>query len=131
MNRPGSYSFVIARGKDFERSFTLKSKETGDPIPLTGLKVRAQFRSLAGQFGTTTTTTLLLELEDNDGIEITNASGGVVTLTLTAAQSQTLCPTNTKTKVAYEIELYDDGVSPEAVQGFLQGKITILPETAR
>jgi hypothetical protein len=131
MNTPGPYSFAITRGKDFERKFVFKSQATGEPMPLTGLKARAQFRSLAGQFGTTTSTTLLLELADGDGIEVTDADAGEVTLTLTVANTLTLCPANTKTKVAWEFELYDDGVSPEAVRGGLIGKVTIHPETLR
>lgn len=131
MNAPGPYSFSITRGKDFERKFVFKSQTTGVPIPLTGLKARAQFRTLAGQFGTTTASTLLLELTDGAGIEVTDADAGEVTMTLTVANTLTLCPTNTKTKVAWEFELYDDGVDPETVQGGLIGKVTINPETVR
>lgn len=134
MSLAGTYNFRLQRGADFSRVF-VKNTEADDgtltPVDLTGLKVRAQFRDPEYATGTTTSTTLLLELEDSDGIEITDAAGGEITLTLTNAQTALLCPNNIKTVVAYGIEIYDDGVSPEVVTPFLQGKVTVLPETVR
>ena len=130
----GIYDFTIQRGADFSRVFVKNTQDDEGvltPVDLTGLKVRAQFRTTAGATGLTTSETLLVELEDSDGIEITDAAAGEITLTLTNAQVALLCPDNVKTRAAYGIELYDDGVSPEVVTPFLQGKVTILAETVR
>ena len=135
MSLAGNYNFRVQRGADFSRVFVKNTSDDGGttltPVDLTGLKVRAQFRDPDGATGTTTDTTLLLELEDSDGIEITDAAAGEITLTITNAQTETLCPDNIKTVVAYGIELYNDGGSPEVVTAFLQGKVTVLPETVR
>lgn len=125
----GHYNFYVQRGADFSRLF--RKLVDGVAVNLTGLKVRAQFRSLAGVTGTTTTSTLLLELTDGNGIAITSAVAGEITLTLTNAQTLVLCPTNVKTRLAYGIELYYDGASPEVVTPFLQGTVTVVPETVR
>jgi hypothetical protein len=106
-------------------------KQTGDPVDLTGLKVRAQIRTVAGEFGTTTSTTLLLDLPNGSGISISDPTDGKITLTLTTAQTIALCPANVVTKVSYGIELYDDGVSPNIVTPFLQGFIKLRPEVVR
>lgn len=131
MSLAGHYSFSMQRGADFSRIFRRKYKATGEPAPLPGYKVRAQFRTVEGAIGTSTSQTLLLELEDGSGIGFTNVDEAEVTLTLTAAQTQALAPGNTKTKVAYGIEFYDDSVTPERVEPFLQGRVTIVPETVR
>jgi len=131
MSLPGNYSFTIARGKDFTIAFRKTDSATGDPFDLTGWKVRCQIRTLAGQFGTTTTTTLVLALADGAGVEIDDPTDGHITLNLTSAQTTTLNPSNTKLKLAYEIELYNDNDSPETVEGLVAGKITVTPETAR
>ena len=130
MSLPGKYNFTIQRGVDFSRNFVKKDQTTGIALTHSGLKARCQFRSLAGQFGTTTTTTLLLALADGAGISI-DATDIDVTLDLTVAQTLTLCPNNIKTKVAYGIELYDDSGPTETVEAFLQGVMTINPETPR
>lgn len=125
----GIYHFQLQRGADFTRLF--RKRDDAGPVNLTGLKVRCQFRSLAGETGTTTSTTLVLELPNADGVEITDATAGEITLALTTAETLTLCPANVKTTLAYGIELYDDAVSPNAVIPLLQGKVTVLPETVR
>lgn len=130
----GIYDFSIQNGADLSRVFVKNTQDDEGvltPVDLTGLKVRAQFRTPEGATGLTTSETLLVELEDSDGIEITDAANGEITLTLTNAQVALLCPDNVKTRVAYGIELYDDGASPEVVTPFLQGKVTILPESVR
>lgn len=131
MNLPGIYSFAIARGKTFERAFVWKTTDSDAPIDLTGKKVRCQIRTADGATGTSTSATLVLNLTNGGGIAITNAVGGEVTLSLTSEQSISICPLNQKTKLTYEIEVYDDSVSPEVVDGFLKGTITVLPETTR
>lgn len=129
MSLPGSHSFELARGKDFTRRF--RKLSAGVPVNLTGWKVRCQFRTLDGQYGLTAESSLLLALADGAGVAITDAVNGRVQLTLTPAQTAILCPDNVKTKVAYEIELYDDSTPPERVDGLVAGKVTVLPETAR
>lgn len=131
MSLAGRYSFAIQRGADFARAFRKSIKDSGDPVDLTGLKVRAQIRQYDNEYGTTTTSSLLLDLPNGAGVAITDAVNGEITLTLTAAQAIALCPANQKTKVSYGIEIYDDGTDPETVQPFLQGHITILPEVVR
>lgn len=131
MSLAGHYSFSVQRGADFARVFRRKYQASGEPAPLPGYKVRAQFRTLDGATGTSTTATLLLELQDGAGIEVTDEDEAEITLELSAAQTLLLAPGNVKTKVAYGIELYDDSVTPELVQPFLQGRVTILPETVR
>lgn len=129
MSLPGAYSFELARGKDFTVGF--RKLADGVPVNLTGWKVRGQIRTLAGQYGTTTSASLVLDLTDGDEVEITNALDGRVQLTLTEAQTKLLAPDNVKTKLAYELELYNDSVPQERVDGLVAGKITVLPETAR
>lgn len=129
MSLPGAYSFELARGKDFTVGF--RKLADGVPVNLTGWKVRGQIRTLAGQYGTTTSASLVLDLTNGDEVKITNALDGRVQLTLTAVQTQLLAPDNVKTKLAYELELYNDSVKPERVDGLVAGKITVLPETAR
>lgn len=129
MSLPGAYSFELARGKDFTVGF--RKLADGVPVNLTGWKVRGQIRTLAGQYGTTTSASLVLDLTDGDQVEITDALDGRVQLTLTAAQTQAIAPGNVKTKLAYEIELYNDSTPPERVDGLVAGRITVLPETAR
>ena len=129
MSRPGAYSFDLARGKDFTVGF--RKLTDGVPVNLTGWKVRGQIRTLTGQYGTTTSASLVLDLTNGDEVEITNALDGRVQLTLTAVQTQLLAPDNVKTKLAYELELYNDSVPPERVDGLVAGKITVLPEIAR
>lgn len=128
--KAGVYHFAIDRGADDQRVFTKEDEETGEPIDLTGLGARCQFRTLAGAVGTTTSTTLLLELLNGAGVAVSDAAAGEVTLDLTVAQTLTLCPTNQKTQVSYEIELYDLA-TPTLVQKFLKGKLTIDPEGCR
>ena len=48
-----------------------------------------------------------------------------------AAGTQAIAPGNVKTKLAYEVELYNDSTPPERVDGLVAGRITVLPETAR
>lgn len=127
----GKYNFKIQRGGDFSRPF-VRTNSAGVPTNLTGLKVRAQFRELDGETGTSTSETLVLELTDGNGISITDAVNGEITLELTNAQSRLLNPDNLPDiQVAYGIEIYDDSASPEVVTPFLQGKVTIKPETVR
>lgn len=130
MSLPGKYNFKIQRGVDSSHNFVKKDQATGVVLTHTGLKARAQFRSIEGQYGTTTGETLLLEFTDGAGISI-DATDIDVTMDFTAADTVTLCPNNVSTVVAYGIELYDDSVSPEEVYAFLQGRTTIAPETVR
>lgn len=129
MSLPGKYNFRIQRGADFSLVF----QKTADDVAvnLTGLKVRAQFRSTSGEDGLSTADTLVLELTDGDGIEITTPLTGYITLSLTNADTVTLCPNNRRLDLVYGIELYDDSVSPEVVTPFLQGRVTVLPEVVR
>ena len=132
MSLPGKYNFKIQRGADFTRDFVKKIKSTGVAVDMTGLKARAQFRTLLGEDGITTTTTLLLGLANNAGVSVlAPATSGVTRLRLTNAQTVLLCLTNKDTKVAYGIEHYDDSVTPELVTPFLQGHITIESEIVR
>lgn len=132
MSLPGKYNFKIQRGADFTRDFVKKIKATGVAVDLTGLKTRAQFRTLAGEDGVTTTTTLILNLANAAGMSIpAPATNGVTRMVLTNAQTALLCPTNKDIKLAYGIEHYDDSVNPEIVTPFLQGHITIESEVVR
>lgn len=129
MSRAATYNFSVQTGADFTRVFAKTAN--GVAVNMTGLKVRAQFRALAGATGTTTSTTLLLSLANAAGIAITNAAGGEITLTLTNAQTATLNPRNIRMQVAYGIEIYYDAVSPNVVTPFLQGTVTLYPEVVR
>jgi hypothetical protein len=125
-----NYNFRVQRGSDFSRSF--QKKAGGVPVDMTGLKVRAQFRTSDGRNGTTTASSLLVDLVDGDGVEITSAVNGQVTLTLSNARTTLLNPNNEDDiEVVYGIELYDDSVSPEVVTPFLQGTVSVQPEVVR
>jgi hypothetical protein len=126
-----TYHFRLQRGIDFSRSFKKKVQATDVPVDLTGLKARAQFRTVAGAEGTSTVETLLLDLLDGAGVSVSDPINGTVTLSLSNAQTTLLCPTNKRTQVSYGIELYDDSGPTELSYPFLQGKVTLLPESVR
>lgn len=129
MGLPVKYNMTMARGKTHVVRF--HAKGGGASVDLAGLKARCQVRTGEGATGLSTATTLLLDLQNGAGISITNASAGEVTLQLSSAQTIALCADNVRAVRAYEIEIYDDSVTPEIVTGFLIGKITINPEVAR
>lgn len=125
----GKYSFSIQRGSTATRSFVAQSAVDGTPFNLTGYSVRMQIRTPEGATGISTNTTLVLDLPNGGAITISDAPNGVVTLTLSAATTISICPTNTRTRLAYGIELYRG--TPEEVVPLLQGTLTVLPETVR
>lgn len=127
---PANYNFSLARGKTFSLKFVQKDG-AGVPADLSGLKARAEFRELDGQYGTTGVSTLLLALADGDGIAVTDALAGEVTLDVSAARTLLLNEANEPGGVAYEIELYDDTGSEPIVHGFLMGAVNVIPETSR
>ena len=131
MSAPGAYNFRVPRGKTFTLSFRKLAGSPAVAVDLTGWKARGQIRTEAGQFGNTTTTTLLLDMTDGAELEITDPDGGLIVLNLSVAQTIAICPANVRTTLSYEIELYNDNVSPETVEGLVAGKITVTPETAR
>lgn len=131
MSLAGSYSFAVQRGADFSRTFRRTVQATGQPVNLTGLKARMQVRTPKGATGTSTSDTLVLELTDGNGIAVSDPADGKVTLNLTALQTIELAEDNTRTKLAYGIELYDDSGAEEVVMAFLQGSITVRTEVVR
>lgn len=134
MSLPARYNFSLARGKTFSIKFVRKAGDPAEPVDLTGWKVRAEFREIDGQYGTSGVSTLLLALpdEDGNGLTLSDAVNGEISLYLSAANTLLLDEENEPTQIAYEIELYnDDDPDDVQVQGFLTGVITVVAETAR
>ena len=127
------YNMRVQRGASWEDTFAYTDAD-GVAINLTGYKARMQVRTLVGRYGTTTASTLLLELNSTNGKLVidTPATAGTLTLAATPADTQTLSPLNkARVRLAYSIELYNDGVSPEHVIPLAHGVVTVLGENTR
>lgn len=124
------HNMVVTRGSTWTDTFYYLDEDTGAPILLTGYKARMQIRTFAGRQGISTTETLVMELDDAQGLTVT-AVEGKVSLLVSAIDTVLLSPANKRARLAYSIELYADGVSPEIVIPFITGRIRVLPEITR
>lgn len=114
----GKYNFKLEQGVDFERDFVRKVKATGLPVNYTGFTGRMQIRSDVAD------KKVWLELTTENGGLVIAGAVGKVTVKITNAQASAL----KLEKAVYDIELISgSGV----VTRFLQGRITIDPETTR
>ncbi len=124
---PGTANLVVRRGATWKTMFTYKTKD-GVAIDLTGYQARAQVRERPDSPGDP-----ILELLSTGGsprITITPADGKVV-INVSSADTPLLSPQNVQRELVYDIELYDDSVSPVYVIAFVRGALTVLPEVTR
>ncbi len=120
-------NLVTRRGATWEVVFAYRGAD-GEVAPITGMKARGQVRTADSR------AELVMELTSTGGAPrlIIDGPAGTVTLRVSAADSVNLsADVINPRELIYGIELYDDLVSPEYVEDFIAGRLTVLPEIVR
>lgn len=124
--QPLRYDFPLYQGATFDETLVIKDAD-GVAVNLTGKKFRAQIRPEIGS------STILASCSTAAG-HFTLPGGGTdgkVRWVISAAVTAALPLQNEKQQWVYDVEMFDDGVSPEYVERLLEGKIRAYPEVTR
>jgi hypothetical protein len=130
MATPARQNITIYQGQtfnDLELVLRNPAPPEGDglPIDLTGLKARMQVRRKI------TDAAPVLSASTADGrITITPAQGKIA-FNIPAAVTAALPTGNKPRQWVYDIELFDDGVTPETATRIMQGSVKVIPEVTR
>ena len=121
---PGSKDFVAYQGATFKEILTITLP--GPTTDISGKKFRMHVRD------SISSDTIKIDLAWGDEINfVTDGTDGQVVLQVSAADTAALDLGHEKQTWIYQLEMYDDGVSPEYVDRLLTGKFTLYPESTR
>jgi len=115
MINPGTYSFTLYQGADWDRTFTIS--QGGSALNLTGYSASMQIREAADS------TAYLLSLTSGSGITL-GGTAGTVGVAITSAQSSAIAPGS----YAYDLELVAGAGS---VTRLLQGSVNVSGNVTR
>lgn len=124
---PLRYDFALFQGATFDETLVIKDAD-GVAVNLTGKKFRAQVRREVSDTGSP-----LISCSTASG-HFTLPGGGTdgrVRWVISAAVTAALPVNYEKQQWAYDVEMFDDAVSPEYVERLLEGRIRAYPEVTR
>lgn len=125
MAEPLNQTLKIYQGQTFQFRFQVTAADEVTPIDLTDYKARMQVReTLADDDILITLTT------ENGSISIT-ALSGYVNLLISAADTAALDTDFDVVQWVYDLEVYDDTVSPTYVERIAEGVVLVFPEVTR
>jgi hypothetical protein len=122
-----SANLVTRRGATWQVTFAY-TDEDGAVVPLTGYKARGQVRTGDSR------DLLVMDMSTEGGSPrlIIDGPAGTLKINVSAADSVNLSADLLNPReLVYGVELYDDLVSPEYVEDFIAGRLTVLPEIVR
>lgn len=118
-------NLAVTRGATWNTTAIYKDGATGAVIDLTGIKARMQIRSAIDA------AVVILDCTTTNGrIDIVPAEGKV-TIDVGSNDTQLLSSAGQGAELFYDLELYDDAVSPEYIVPFLRGKLTVVAKVTR
>lgn len=125
MGEPLKQTLKIYQGQTFQFRFVVTAADEVTPIDLTNYKARMQVREdLAND-------TILITMTTENGCISITAASGYVNLLLSAAATEDLDTDFDVAQWVYDLEIYDDTVSPTYVERIAEGVIVVFPEVTR
>lgn len=125
MGEPLKQTLKIYQGQTFRFRFAVTQPDEVTPVNLTGYKARMQIRETLPDDDILVTLTT-----ENGGITITEITG-LVDLVISAADTAALDIDFDVAQWVYDLEIYDDTVSPVYVERIAEGTVVVFPEVTR
>lgn len=125
MGVPLNQTLKIYQGQTFRFRFVVTQPDEVTPLDLTGYKARMHIREELPS-----TTTVLELTTENDRITITPATG-LVDLAISAVDTEALELNYDVVTWVYDLEIYDETVSPTYVERIAEGVVVAFPEVTR
>ena len=125
MGTPLKQTLKIYQGQTFRFRFVVTQPDEVTAVNLTGYKARMQIRESLDN------DTVLLELTTENGGITTTSADGYVDLTVSAEDTAALDTDFDVAQWVYDLEIYDDTVSPVYVERIAEGTVVVFPEVTR
>jgi hypothetical protein len=125
VSEPLKQTLKVYQGQTFQFRFYVREEDETTAVNLTGYKARMQIRTELADDDV-----LLSLTTENSGISITAATG-IVDLLISAADTAALDTDFDVAQWTYDLEIYNDTVSPVYVERIAEGAVVVFPEVTR